>query len=148
MDLIFRDARRDDLPRIVELIADDAIASARTGAYGEAHERAFAAIAADPGNELVVAEADGRVVGVMQLTYIPSISRDAGTRLLVEAVRVDAALRGAGLGTRLMEHAHERGRARGCTLAQLTSDKRRPDAHRFYRALGYEQSHEGFKRAL
>jgi GNAT superfamily N-acetyltransferase len=148
VDLTFRDARPDDLPRVVELIADDAIAAARTGTFSEHHARAFAAIEADPNNELVVAESDGRVVGVMQLTYIPSISRNGATRLLVEAVRVDAALRGQGLGTRLMAHAHDRGRARGCALAQLTSDKRRADAHRFYRALGYEQSHEGFKLAL
>ncbi|MCP2264942.1 GNAT family N-acetyltransferase [Promicromonospora thailandica] len=148
MELTFREARRDDLERIVELIADDAVAARRTGTYGEAHVRAFAAIAASPDNELVVAEADGAVVGVMQLTFIPGISRNGASRLLVEAVRVSKELRGQGVGRRLMEHAHDRGRARGCALAQLTSDKQRPDAHRFYRGLGYEQSHEGFKLPL
>jgi GNAT superfamily N-acetyltransferase len=84
----------------------------------------------------------------MQLTFIPGVARNGASRLQVEAVRVDRSLRGQGIGRRLMEYAHERGRARGCVLAQLTSDKRRPEAHRFYRSLGYEQSHEGFKLPL
>jgi GNAT superfamily N-acetyltransferase len=96
----------------------------------------------------VVAESDGEVIGVMQLTFIPGISRNGASRLLVEAVRVSSELRGRGIGRLLMEHAHERGRARGCALVQLTSDKQRPEAHRFYRSLGYEQSHEGFKLPL
>ncbi|PUB29898.1 putative N-acetyltransferase YhbS [Promicromonospora sp. AC04] len=148
MELIFREAERDDLERIVELIADDAVAARRTGSYGEPHVRGFEAVAASPDNELVVAEYDGEVVGVMQLTFIPGISRNGASRLLVEAVRVARNQRGKGIGRRLMEHAHERGRARGCALAQLTSDKQRPEAHRFYRNLGYEQSHEGFKLPL
>ena len=148
MELVFREAERDDLERIVELIADDVVAARRTGSYGESHVKAFEAITASPDNELVVALADGAVIGVMQLTFIPGISRNGASRLLDEAVRVARELRGQGLGRRLMEHAHERGRARGCTLAQLTSDKQRPEAHRFYRSLGYEQSHEGFKLPL
>jgi GNAT superfamily N-acetyltransferase len=148
MELIFREAERGDLQRIVELIADDAVAARRTGSYGEPHIRAFEAIAASPDNELVVAESDGEVIGVMQLTFIPGISRNGASRLLVEAVRVSSELRGRGIGRLLMEHAHERGRARGCALVQLTSDKQRPEAHRFYRSLGYEQSHEGFKLPL
>ena len=148
MDLTFREAKRDDLERIVELIADDAVAARRTGSYGEPHIRGFEAVTASPDNELIVAELDGEVIGVMQLTFIPGISRNGASRLLVEAVRVSSELRGQGIGRRLMEHAHERGRARGCALAQLTSDKQRPEAHRFYRDLGYEQSHEGFKLPL
>jgi GNAT superfamily N-acetyltransferase len=148
MDLIFREAERDDLERIVELIADDAVAARRTGSYGEPHVRGFEAVTVSPDNELVVAEAGGEVIGVMQLTFIPGISRNGASRLLVEAVRVSGELRGQGIGRRLMEYAHERGRARGCALAQLTSDKQRPEAHRFYRSLGYEQSHEGFKLPL
>ncbi|GAB3102160.1 N-acetyltransferase family protein [Isoptericola nanjingensis] len=144
----FRLATRDDLPRVVELIADDAVAAARTGVFGPAHVAGFEAVDASPNDELVVAELDGAVVGCMQLTFVPGISRNGATRLLVEAVRVDAALRGQGLGRALMAHAHERGRERGCVLAQLTSDKQRPDAHRFYRSLGYAQSHEGFKLPL
>lgn len=148
MTLRLRPARREDLARIVELIADDAISAARTGAFDDAHVAGFEAVEADPNNELVVAELDGEVVGTMQLTFVPGISRHGATRLLVEAVRVDARLRGGGIGRQMMLWAHERGRARGCVLAQLTSDKRRTDAHRFYLALGYEQSHEGFKLPL
>ncbi|WP_143762102.1 GNAT family N-acetyltransferase [Isoptericola variabilis] len=144
----FRAATRDDLPRIVELIADDAVAAARTGSFGPSHVAGFEAIEASPNDELVVAEHDGEVVGVMQLTFIPGIARNGATRLQVEAVRVDRRLRGQGVGRLLMEHAHARGRERGCALAQLTSDKDRPEAHRFYRSLGYVQSHEGFKRPL
>lgn len=144
----FRPAVRADLERVVALIADDAVAAARTGTFGPAHEAGFAAIEASPNDELWVAELDGEVVGTMQLTFVPGISRAGATRLLVEAVRVDARLRGQGLGRRLMEHAHARGRQRGCALAQLTSDKTRPDAHRFYRSLRYAQSHEGFKLPL
>lgn len=144
----FRPATRADLPRVVELIADDAVAAARTGSFGPAHVAGFEAIEASPNDELVVAELGGEVVGVMQLTFVPGISRHGATRLLVEAVRVDARLRGRGLGRALMDHAHSRGRERGCVLAQLTSDKQRPDAHRFYRSLGYAQSHEGFKLPL
>ncbi|MEV0891746.1 GNAT family N-acetyltransferase [Promicromonospora sp. NPDC050262] len=148
MELTFREAERDDLERIVELIADDAVAATRTGTYGAAHVAGFEAVSASPDNELVVAEAGGEVIGVMQLTFIPGISRNGASRLLVEAVRVDKAQRGQGIGRRMMEHAHERGRERGCVLAQLTSDKQRPEAHRFYRNLGYAQSHEGFKLPL
>lgn len=148
MELTFREAALADLERVVELIADDAVAATRTGTYGEPHLAGFEAIAASPDNELIVAESGGEVIGVMQLTFIPGISRNGASRLLVEAVRVDKALRGQGIGRLLMEHAHERGRERGCVLAQLTSDKQRPDAHRFYRNLGYEQSHEGFKLPL
>lgn len=163
MDITFRDADHDDLPRIVELIADDVVAARRTGVLGAAHLRGFEEIQASPDNDLVVAvreaevpdgEArdgtggDSEVIGCMQLTYIPGISRHGAGRLLVEAVRVGAAFRGQGIGRLMMEHAHERGRSRGCVLAQLTSDKQRPEAHRFYRSLGYDQSHEGFKLAL
>ncbi|MTG89333.1 GNAT family N-acetyltransferase [Cellulosimicrobium sp. BIT-GX5] len=146
--LSFRAAVAADLPRVVELIADDEVARARTGQIGPEHEAAFAAIAADPNNELVVVEQDGRVVGTMQLTVIPGISRRGASRLLVEAVRVDRGLRGRGVGRAMMAWAHAWGRERGCALAQLTSDKQRADAHRFYRSLGYEQSHEGFKLPL
>ncbi len=144
----FRAATRDDLPRVVELIADDAVAASRTGTFGAAHVAGFEAIEASGNDELVVAELDGEVVGVMQLTFIPGIARNGATRLHVEAVRVDQRLRGQGIGRLLMEQAHARGRERGCVLAQLTSDKQRTDAHRFYRSIGYAQSHEGFKLQL
>lgn len=146
--LAFRHAMRDDLARVVALIADDAVAARRTGTFGPRHVAAFEAIEASPNDELVVAVLDDEIVGAMQLTFIPGISRDGATRLHIEAVRVDSRLRGQGVGRRMMEHAHDRGRERGCVLAQLTSDKKRPDAHRFYTSLGYASSHEGFKLGL
>ncbi|MFI6393420.1 GNAT family N-acetyltransferase [Nonomuraea sp. NPDC050547] len=148
LSLVFREARAEDVPAVVALIADDAVAARRTGTYGPAHESAFAAIQADPNNELIVAELKGEIVGTMQLTYIPGISRNGATRLQVEAVRVAAHLRGQGWGRKMMEWAHAKGRARGCVMVQLTSDKQREEAHRFYRSLGYAQSHEGFKLPL
>lgn len=147
----FRPAVRDDLPAIVALLADDAIARDRGGYAREvtaAEEAAFAEIAADPNNELIVGELDGAIVATLQLTYIPGISRGGMRRLLVEAVRVRADLRGRGLGEALMEDAMRRGRARGCGLVQLTTDKRRDAAHRFYLRLGFTSTHEGMKRAL
>ncbi|GAB3190723.1 GNAT family N-acetyltransferase [Nesterenkonia suensis] len=146
--LRFREATREDLPRIVELIRDDAVAADRTGTYSQAHERGFDAVAASPNDELIVAEIDGDVVGVMQLTFIPGIARHGITRLHVEAVRVDRSLRGQRIGEQMVRYAEERGLTRGCGLAQLTSDAVREDAHRFYERIGYTPSHVGFKKPL
>ncbi|MCM1968658.1 MULTISPECIES: GNAT family N-acetyltransferase [unclassified Streptomyces] len=158
--MIFRTATRQDLPAVLALLAQDedpAGAAADAGAgtvpapappVSEAHERAFAAIAADPRNEMLVLEADGDLVGCLQLTYIPGLGQGGRERALVEAVRIRADRRGGGLGARLMELAAERARERGCGLMQLTSNKRRTAAHRFYERLGYARSHEGFKLPL
>jgi GNAT superfamily N-acetyltransferase len=147
----FRTATPDDLPVILALLADDAIARARTG-YTEAPDpavrAAFDDISADPNNELIVGERDGEVIATLQLTYIPGLSRCGMRRALVEAVRVRSDLRGQRIGEALMADAVERARARGCGLMQLTTDKRRLEAHRFYARLGFEASHEGMKRSL
>ncbi|WP_326826199.1 GNAT family N-acetyltransferase [Streptosporangium sp. NBC_01756] len=148
MPVTFRIARAEDVPLLVAMIADDAVSAARTGDFGDEHRAAFEAIDADPNNELIVAELDGEVVGTMQLTYIPGISRRGALRMQIEAVRITSALRGRGLGRQMMEWAVERGRARGCALVQLTTDKTRKDAHRFYDSLGFVASHEGYKLAL
>lgn len=148
MAVNFRTARIEDVPLIVGMIADDTISAARTGDFGAEHRAAFEAIDADPNNELIVAELDGEVVGTMQLTYIPGISRRGALRMQIEAVRIVSTLRGRGLGRQMMEWAVERGRARGCALVQLTTDKARKDAHRFYDSLGFVASHEGYKLAL
>jgi GNAT superfamily N-acetyltransferase len=109
---------------------------------------AFEAIDADPNNELVVGELDGRAVAVLQLTFIPNISRRGSWRALIEGVRVDASLRSSGVGRALVAWAIERSRERGCSLVQLTSDKRRREAIRFYESLGFVASHEGMKLDL
>jgi GNAT superfamily N-acetyltransferase len=147
----FRIATVADLPTILALLADDAIARSRTGYSVEptpAVRAAFDEISAAPDNELIVGELAGEVIATLQLTYIPGLSRGGLRRALVEAVRVRADLRGQRIGEQLMEDAMARARARGCGLMQLTTDKRRTDAHRFYARLGFEASHEGMKRAL
>ncbi|MFP2895587.1 GNAT family N-acetyltransferase [Corallococcus sp. 4LFB] len=149
--ITFRHATAKDLPTILTLLADDAIAQSRSGyaeEVGPAVHAAFQEITADANNELIVGEQDGQVVATLQLTYIPGLSRGGMRRALVEAVRVRADLRGQRLGEALMVDAMERARARGCGLMQLTTDKRRLEAQRFYARLGFVASHEGMKRPL
>ena len=150
--LTFRLAARSDVPAILELLADDEVSRARDGAISEAadaaHWAAFDAIDADPRNELIVVEEDGVPVGTFQLTFTPSLSRGGSERMTIEAVRVRSDRRGSGVGRQMMAWALDRGRERGCRLAQLTTDKRRADAHRFYESLGFVASHEGMKLAL
>ncbi|GMU06308.1 GNAT family N-acetyltransferase [Corallococcus caeni] len=149
--LTFRHAKATDLPSLLKLLADDAIAQSRTGyteEVGPAIQTAFEEITADPNNELIVGEQDGQVVATLQLTYIPGLGRGGLRRALVEAVRVRSDLRGQRIGEALMVDAMERARARGCGLIQLTTDKRRHEAQRFYARLGFVASHEGMKRPL
>jgi len=150
-DIAIRPATRADLPAIVALLADDALGAVREDASDplpQAYWHAFAEIAAQPGNHLLVAERAGAVVGCLQLTLIPGLSRRGMKRGLVEAVRVSAACRGLEIGEALMRHAIEMSRTAGCGLVQLTSDNARPDAHRFYERLGFIASHAGFKLTL
>jgi L-amino acid N-acyltransferase YncA len=146
---LIRPARADDVPAIVAMLADDVLGASRETPDDLApYEEAFERIAADPGQHLVVAEQDGRVVATLQLTVQPGLSRRGATRSIVEGVRGASSARGSGLGTQLLEWAVEESRRLGCTLVQLTSDATRLDAHRFYEQLGFEKSHVGFKKAL
>jgi GNAT superfamily N-acetyltransferase len=146
--VIFRAATRDDLPAIIALLADDILGKARDfNVVDETYERAFAKIDADPRNILAVAD-DGGVVGCMQITYIPGLGRHGAERAQIEAVRIRSDRRGAGLGKQFMAWAINQARERGCVLVQLTTDKLRTDAHRFYVDLGFVSSHEGMKLAL
>ncbi|MGC5030778.1 GNAT family N-acetyltransferase [Micromonospora sp. DT229] len=148
-DLIFRTAIRADLPTVLDLLADDMLGRTRdVGEVDATYEQAFADITADPRNHLVVAEVDGEVVGCMQLTYIPGLGRHGAERQLIESVRVRSDQRGRGLGRLMMTWAIEQARLRGCGLVQLTTDKSRHDAHRFYLGLGFVASHEGMKLSL
>ncbi|AKH83431.1 GNAT family acetyltransferase [Streptomyces sp. CNQ-509] len=148
-DLAIRRATAADVPAIVAMLADDPLGATRESPGDPApYEDAFVRIDADPGQHLVVAERDGRVVGTVQLTVIPGLSRRGATRALIEAVRVHREERGGGLGTQLIEWAVEEARRRGCAVVQLTSDATRTDAHRFYERLGFAASHVGFKRML
>ncbi|WP_405112122.1 GNAT family N-acetyltransferase [Micromonospora sp. NBC_01405] len=147
--VIFREAVRADLPAVIALLADDMLGKARDFTeVDEAYERAFADISADPRNHLVVADDDGVLVGCMQITYIPGLGRHGAERSLIEAVRVRSDRRGQGLGREMMRWAIDQARRRGCALVQLTTDKTRADAHRFYRDLGFVATHEGMKLSL
>jgi N-acetylglutamate synthase-like GNAT family acetyltransferase len=146
--LMIRRARAEDVPAIVALLADDALGATRESPDDLAPYRtAFKAIDADPNQHLVVAERDGRIVGCLQLTVIHGLSRRAATRAIIESVRVGSGERGSGLGTTMITWAIEESRRLGVNLLQLTSDKSRTDAHRFYERLG-EASHVGFKLQL
>jgi len=149
----FRIADRRDVPVVLDLLADDDITRGR--GFGVVPERvdaatwaAFEEIDADANNELIVAEDDGVVVATCQLTFTPGLSRGGARRMTIEAVRVQTDLRGRGVGRLMMAFAIERARERGCRMVQLTTDKRRGDAHRFYAALGFRASHEGMKLDL
>ncbi|WP_030857112.1 GNAT family N-acetyltransferase [Streptomyces sp. NRRL S-37] len=148
-DLEIRAAVADDVPAIVGMLADDPLGARRESPddlspYLTALER----LDADPNQHLVVAVREGRVVGTLQLTVVPGLSRRGATRSIIEAVRVHTDERGSGLGSRLVEWAIDVSRREGCQLVQLTSDTTRTDAHRFYERLGFTASHVGFKLPL
>ena len=150
-DLTISPAEAANLPAIVRLLADDPLGATRervADPLPACYTDAFAAIDADPRNELIVALRGGAVVGCLQLTFIPGLSRQGAERAQIESARVASSERGQGLGRVLIEWAIERARTRGCALVQLTTDKSRPDALRFYESLGFVASHEGMKLAL
>ncbi|MDN3292646.1 GNAT family N-acetyltransferase [Streptomyces ficellus] len=144
-----RPAVVDDIPAIVAMLADDALGASRESPddlapYLAAYER----LQSDPNQFLVVAVRGDMVVGTLQLTVIPGLSRRGSTRSIIEGVRVHGSERGQGLGQQLIEWAVEESRRQDCQLVQLTSDAARPDAHRFYERLGFVGSHIGFKLQL
>lgn len=147
-DAVFRRATAADLPAIVALLADDVLGAARENPGDPAYDAAMAAIAADANQLLAVADLGGRIVGCLQVSFIPGISHRGAWRGQIESVRIGADQRGSGLGRRMMDWAIEQCRARGCRMVQLTTDKSRTDARRFYESLGFVASHEGMKRAL
>ncbi|TDQ04274.1 GNAT family N-acetyltransferase [Labedaea rhizosphaerae] len=144
-----RTATREDVPAIVALLADDPLGAQRESVDNlEPYYAAFDRIDTDPHQVLVVADRDGAVVGTAQLSLLAGLSRRGAVRAQIEGVRVSSTERGSGLGTTLIEWAVDEARTRGCALVQLTSDKSRVDAHRFYLRLGFDATHEGFKLML
>jgi GNAT superfamily N-acetyltransferase len=145
-----RRAAPADVVPIVELTVADQIGTPRDDPSDPGpYLAAFEAIDADPAHLLVVAtDGAGDVVATLQLTFIPGIARRGGTRAQIEAFRVRPDLRSRGIGGALIEWAVEQARERGCALVQLTSNKARADAHRFYGRLGFSATHEGFKLKL
>jgi len=149
--LVFREARMEDLEAIIRLHEEDEL-----GSHGDvwspetrpAYEAAFDAIVRSPENLLFVAVDGDEVVGTFQLTFIPNLTGRGALRVKVESVKVKAARRSGGIGGRMMAHAEEVARTRGAAAMELTSNKTRKDAHRFYERLGFSRSHEGFKKKL
>ncbi|MFH7593886.1 GNAT family N-acetyltransferase [Streptomyces racemochromogenes] len=148
-DLSIRPATEADLPAIVALLADDPLGATRESPDDLApYAAALRRLTDDPHQHVVVAVRGERVVGTLQLTIVPGLSRRGATRSIIEGVRVHTDERGSGLGTRFIEWAVDRSREEGCRLVQLTSDVTRTDAHRFYERLGFTPSHVGFKLQL
>ena len=146
-----RRAVQADLPGIIALLADDDLGRGRESTSIEAlprYQSAFADLDRDPNQMPVVLVVDGVVAGYLQITFIPGLSRQGMWRGLIESVRIDKRLRGRKFGEALMRFSIDACRARNCKLVQLTTDKSRADAHRFYDRLGFVASHEGMKLAL
>ncbi len=149
--MTFREAVREDVPTIVRLLADDPLGSTRESPgdeLPEAYWRAFEAIESDPNNAIIVAEIDGEIAASLQLTYIPSLTYTGGERAQIEGVRVASEHRGRGVGQALIGWVIDQARARGCRVVQLTTDRQRPNAIRFYQKMGFRPSHMGMKYPL
>lgn len=147
-NLLLRDAVQEDIPAIIRLLADDELGKTRENDGGHEHlayQVAFDAINRDPNNRLMVADIDGRVVGCMQITTIPHMTFCGGTRLQIEGVRVDQGFRSQDIGGEMMRWAIDLGRESGCHVVQLTTNKTREEAQRFYEKSGFTPSHIGYK---
>ncbi|MFJ6611457.1 GNAT family N-acetyltransferase [Streptomyces sp. NPDC091289] len=148
-DLEIRPVAPDDLAAVVAMLADDPLGAQRESPDDlTPYWQAFQRLADDPNQHVVVAVREDRVVGTLQLTIVPGLSRRGATRSIIEGVRIHGDERGSGLGTQLIQWAVDESRRQDCQLVQLTSDVTREDAHRFYERLGFTASHVGFKLAL
>ncbi|WP_163103424.1 GNAT family N-acetyltransferase [Peribacillus alkalitolerans] len=150
-EIKFRIATEQDLDGIVEMLSDDALGRERERyeqPLPDSYKIAFQAITSDPNNELVVACYGNEVIGVQQITFTPYITHQGGWRATIEGVRTSSSVRGKGIGTELIRWGIQRARERGCHLVQLTTDKKREDALRFYERIGFKASHEGLKMKL
>lgn len=151
MELKFREAIKEDIPSLVYMLSDDELGSKREDnslPTNKNYLTAFSSINVDANNELIIVELEGHTAGMLQLTFIPYLTYMGSWRCLIEGVRVHSKYRGKGLGTDFLMWAIERAKERHCCMVQLTSDKQRPDALRFYEKLGFKASHEGFKLKL
>ena len=149
--MIFRKATRKDLPSIIEMLANDKLGKSRevfTEPLPDSYYKAFDAIDADPNQELIVADNGDEVIGTLQITFTPGLTYQGSIRATVEAVRIKDNMTGKGIGQQMMEWAIKRAKERKAHIVQLTSNKQRPDAIRFYEKLGFKSSHEGLKLYL
>lgn len=151
MELEFRAANQKDLVGLVSLLISDPLGRSREDSstpLNTQYVSTFAAIDKDPNNEIIVVELRGQLVGMFQITFIPYLTHIGSWRCAVEGVRVHENFRGRGYGEKIFEYIIALAKEKGCKMIQLTSDKQRPDAIRFYKKLGFKASHEGFKLAL
>lgn len=151
MELIFRQANKTDLPFLIDMLANDELGAKRedpSKPLNQSYLAAFSHIQSDPNNELVVVESKNKIIGMLQLTFIPYLTHQGSWRCLIEGVRIHNSYRGMGLGTKFFEWAINRAIEKNCKLVQLTSDKQRPKAIVFYEKLGFNASHEGMKLYL
>ena len=150
--MTFRKATHGDVPAIVQMLADDALGQTREDAsmpLSDSYIRAFDNITTDPNQELIVVENEQReIIGTLQLSFIQYLTYQGGIRAQIEGVRIHKHYRGEGVGRQFFEWAIERSKERGAHLLQLTTDKKRPDALRFYEQLGFQATHEGMKLRL
>ncbi|GAV15579.1 GNAT family N-acetyltransferase [Paenibacillus sp. chi10] len=149
--VIFRTATVKDLNKIVQMLADDELGRMRERyelPLPESYLKAFEAIDSDPNNELIVSCLGEEIIGVLQITFTPYITHQGSWRATIEGVRTASSERGKGTGSKLIQWAIERAKERRCHIIQLTTDKKREDAFRFYERLGFEATHEGLKMKL
>lgn len=151
VQLQFRKAAVSDLDQLVSMLSDDELGALRednSSPLNPNYLEAFRQIESDSNNELIVVVNDREIVGMLQLTFIPYLTYIGSWRCLIEGVRIHTNFRGQGLGRQFMQWAIARAKDRQCSIVQLTSDKSRPAAIRFYESLGFKASHEGFKLKL
>lgn len=151
MKLHFREAKMSDLQNLIQLLANDPLGKTRediTTPVKLSYIQAFSEIETDPNNRIIIAEIDNQLVGMAQLTFIPNLTYQGSWRCLIEGVRVDEKYRGQGYGEEIFTYLISLAKEKGCSLVQLTSDKQRPEALRFYEKLGFIPSHVGFKLTI
>lgn len=150
-EISYRIATEQDLESIVAMLADDVLGRTRERyehPLPDSYKKAFEAITSDPNNELIVACHGNEVIGVQQITFTPYLTHTGGWRATIEGVRISSTVRGLGVGTGLIKLAIQRAKERGCHIVQLTTDKQRPDALKFYERIGFKATHEGLKLKL
>ena len=144
-DLLIRKATNEDVPTILALLIDDDLGKLHEDGSLEVYENAFQNISRDANQILAVAVLNSKIVGCLQITFIPGLARKGMWRAQIEGVRIARSLRGHGLGTDMIEWAIAQCKERGCGLMQLLADKSRTEAHRFYESLGFKANHQGFR---
>ena len=150
-DIQFCEAQKGDLKYIVQMLADDPLGIKRErfeSPLPSSYSNAFDSIDKDSNNALILAILKDEIIGVLQLTFIPNLTYQGSWRAMIEGVRVSSKFRSKGIGQSLIEEAIRRAKIKGCRLVQLTTDKQRPDAIKFYEKLGFISSHEGMKLHL